>query len=82
MNITHMLFNTNELGKISKEQRSGGWDVWQTELTNPDIAETVNSCGGLSIRVAASAELEAVLEAALRYDGSATVEVLTDAEKT
>jgi len=39
MDITHILLNNNELGKISKEQRAGDWDVWQTSLHNPDFAE-------------------------------------------
>ncbi|MHC5010040.1 MAG: thiamine pyrophosphate-binding protein, partial [Planctomycetota bacterium] len=38
MNITHVLLNNSELGKISKEQRAGNWDVWQTSLHNPDFA--------------------------------------------
>ncbi|MHC4991357.1 MAG: thiamine pyrophosphate-binding protein, partial [Planctomycetota bacterium] len=35
MNITHLLLNNNELGKISKEQKAGRWHVWQTALSNP-----------------------------------------------
>jgi pyruvate oxidase len=30
MNITHVLLNNGQLGKIAKEQRAGAWDVWQT----------------------------------------------------
>ena len=36
MNITHILLNNNELGKISKEQRAGEWQVRQTCLQNPN----------------------------------------------
>ncbi|MGI9645570.1 MAG: thiamine pyrophosphate-binding protein, partial [Ilumatobacteraceae bacterium] len=32
MNITHVLLNNGELGKISKEQRAANWEVWQTSL--------------------------------------------------
>ena len=39
MNITHVLLNNSELGKISKEQRSGSWDVWLTSLVNPSFAD-------------------------------------------
>jgi thiamine pyrophosphate-dependent acetolactate synthase large subunit-like protein len=39
MNITHVLFDNHQLGRISKEQRAGEWDVWQTSLHNPDFAE-------------------------------------------
>ena len=38
MNITHVLLNNAQLGKITKEQRAGEWDVWQTSLHNPDFA--------------------------------------------
>ena len=36
MELTHVLINNAELGKISKEQRAGLFDVWQTSLHNPD----------------------------------------------
>jgi pyruvate oxidase len=80
MNITHILLNNNELGKISKEQRAGRWDVWQTDLTNPNIAEFVNSCGGLGIRVESKDALDAAIAAALEFEGPSTVEVMTDPE--
>ncbi len=38
LDITHVLLNNGQLGKISKEQRAGEWDVWQTSLHNPDFA--------------------------------------------
>lgn len=46
MNITHVLLNNSQLGKISKEQRAGKWPVWKTELHNPSFAEYANLCGG------------------------------------
>jgi thiamine pyrophosphate-dependent acetolactate synthase large subunit-like protein len=80
MNITHVLLNNNELGKISKEQRAGSWSVWQTELTNPNIADYVDSCGGLGIRVKQASNLAASLEKALAHNGPATIEVITDVD--
>ncbi|MGP1272945.1 MAG: thiamine pyrophosphate-binding protein [Phycisphaerales bacterium] len=80
MNITHILLNNNELGKISKEQRAGHWDVWSTRLTNPNIAAYVSSCGGRGERITSADQLDEAIAAALAYDGPATVEVLTDAE--
>ncbi len=80
MNITHVLLHNCELGKISKEQRAGGWDVWQTSLTNPNIAEFVTSCGGLGIRVTDASDLDEAMQRALAYDGPSTVEVMTDGE--
>ena len=39
MKITHVLVNNSLLGKISKEQRSANWEVWQTSLHNPNFAD-------------------------------------------
>lgn len=79
MNITHVLLNNSELGKISKEQIAGEWEVWATGLTNPDIAGYVSSCGGLGIRVEGRDGLEEAIGRALAHDGPSTVEVIADA---
>lgn len=80
MDITHVLLNDDELGKISKEQRTGGWDVWQTDLVNPDFAAFAENCGGYGVSVASPETLDEGLESALEYDGPALVEILTDSE--
>ncbi len=80
MDITHVLLNDDELGKISKEQRTGGWDVWQTDLVNPDFAAFAENCGGHGVRVEGDAKLDDAMESALAYDGPALVEILTDSE--
>jgi len=80
MNITHILLNNGELGKISKEQRAGNWEVWQTSLHNPNFAEYANLCGAMGIRVTDVSELAAAIDKALNYPGPALVEVMTDAE--
>jgi thiamine pyrophosphate-dependent acetolactate synthase large subunit-like protein len=80
MNITHVLLNNNELGKISKEQRAGEWDVWQTSLHNPDFSRYAELCGALGIRVTHKDQLDDALQRALAHDGPATVEITTDAE--
>ncbi len=78
MNITHILLNNSELGKISKEQRAGGWDVWQTSLANPSFAAYAESCGALGIRVTDAAELDAAVTRALVHPGPALVEIISD----
>ena len=80
MNITHILVNNYELGKISKEQRSGEWDVWQTSLHNPNFAKYARLCGALGIRVTDRQELDAALEEALAHEGPSMVEVVADVE--
>jgi len=80
MDITHVLLDNDELGKISKEQRAGSWAVWQTALANPDFAAYAELCGAKGIRVERAEELDAALSAALSHDGPALVHVRTDAE--
>ncbi len=80
MNITHVMLNNGQLGKISKEQRAGEWEVWQTQLHNPNFAEYAENCGALGIRVTEIGELDAALKQALEHDGPAMVEVMTDAD--
>ncbi len=79
MNITHVLLNNGELGKISKEQRAGDWDVWQTSLHNPGFAAYAQLCGARGVRVTDEAALDAALAEAMAHDGPALVEIMTDA---
>ncbi|WP_135665637.1 thiamine pyrophosphate-binding protein [Halorhabdus rudnickae] len=80
MDLTHVLLNDDELGKISKEQRTGGWDVWQTDLVNPDFAAYADNCGGYGVSVDAGRDLDDALEEAIAYDGPALVEIPTDSD--
>ena len=80
MNITHVLLNNGQLGKISKEQQAGDWDVWQTRLHNPDFSRYAEICGGLGLRVTRAEELDEALARAIEHQGPALVEVMTDAE--
>jgi thiamine pyrophosphate-dependent acetolactate synthase large subunit-like protein len=78
MNITHVVLNNGELGKISKEQRAAHWDVWQTSLHNPDFAAFAQLCGAHGIRVTRPDEVEDAVRAALTHDGPALVDIVTD----
>lgn len=80
MDITHILLNNSELGKISKEQRGGGWDVWQTGLTNPTFAAYAENCGGLGIRVEKIEELDDALKTVLAHRGPSLLEIVSDPE--
>lgn len=80
MDITHVLLNNSQLGKITKEQRAGEWDVWQTDLHNPDFAAYAELCGARSFRVTTTDQLQVSLEAAIAHPGPALVEIVTDAE--
>ena len=78
MDITHVLLNNSELGKISKEQRAGHFPVWQTSLHNPDFTTYAESCGALAVRVTEPAGLDDALQRALDHVGPSMVEIMTD----
>jgi thiamine pyrophosphate-dependent acetolactate synthase large subunit-like protein/nitrite reductase/ring-hydroxylating ferredoxin subunit len=80
MDITHILLNNNELGKISKEQKAGDWEVWQTSLHNPDFAEYANLCGALGLSVRRNDELDGAISKALTHKGPSLVEIHSDVE--
>lgn len=80
MNITHILMNNSELGKITKEQRAGEWPVWQTSLVNPTFAGLARACGGYGITVEDRGALDQAITEALAYEGPALVEAITDPE--
>ncbi len=78
MNITHVLVNNNELGKITKEQRAGEFEVWKTDLHNPSFAEYARICGALGIRVEKKEQLDDAMAEARDHKGPAMVEIAAD----
>jgi pyruvate oxidase len=80
MNITHILLNNNELGKITKEQIGGEWKVWQISLHNPSFADYASLCGGKGILVTDAGQLHDAIREALQYSGPSLVEIISDSE--
>lgn len=78
MDIKVILLNNYELGKISKEQRAGHFDVWSTSLSNPHFASFAEGCGALGIRVTNRKTLEEGIKKILQHKGTALLEVMTD----
>ena len=78
MNITHVVLNNGQLGKISKEQRDAHYDVWQTSLVNPSFAEFADMCGANGYQASDPGELDQVIGDALRHEGPALVELSQD----
>jgi thiamine pyrophosphate-dependent acetolactate synthase large subunit-like protein/nitrite reductase/ring-hydroxylating ferredoxin subunit len=78
-NIKLILLNNSELGKISKEQRAGEFDVWKTKLHNPDFAQFAASAGAWSARVEHPDELDAAMKALMEEDNTGLLEIITDA---
>jgi thiamine pyrophosphate-dependent acetolactate synthase large subunit-like protein len=80
MDITHVLLNNGQLGKITNEQRAAGLQVWQTDLVNPSFAAFARLCGGKGTKVTEAAELDVALAEAMDYDGPALIEIVSDPE--
>jgi thiamine pyrophosphate-dependent acetolactate synthase large subunit-like protein/nitrite reductase/ring-hydroxylating ferredoxin subunit len=78
MDIKLILLNNSELGKISKEQRSGGFDVFATDMHNPDFASYANGCGALGIRFTRKNELDDAMRKTMNHNGTALLEIVTD----
>ena len=78
MPIKVIVLNNSELGKISKEQRAGEFDVWATTLVNPNFADYANSCGAKGIRVSKKEDLAEAMHQILNHDGPALLEVIAD----
>jgi thiamine pyrophosphate-dependent acetolactate synthase large subunit-like protein len=81
MPIVHLLLDNGELAKISKEQRAGAWDVWETGLTNPDFAGYATSCGALGLKAGTRDELDEALRAATAHrEGPVLIDIRSDAD--
>ena len=78
MPIKLIVLNNNELGKITKEQRAGGWDKWATDLVNPDFAEYATSCGGLGIKANDQKDIEEAMRKLFTHEGPGLLEVSAD----
>ena len=79
MNICHILLNNAELGKITKEQSSGLFDVWETDLVNPSFAGMAQSLGIHAETVTSLDRLGAAIQAGIAAKGPALIEIKTDA---
>jgi thiamine pyrophosphate-dependent acetolactate synthase large subunit-like protein len=80
LDVTVVLLNNGQLGKISKEQRAGEYAVWQTSLVNPGFAEFAKLCGAMGVRVEDRASLGPVLQQAIAHEGTALVEIMQDGQ--
>lgn len=78
MDITHVVLNNGELAKISKEQRSADYEVWQTSLHNPSFAAFAELCGAHGVRVGELDRLPGAFAEALAHEGPSLVEIVTD----
>lgn len=78
MPIKLIVLNNHELGKISKEQRAGEFDVWKTSLSNPNFSQYAISCGAWGKRVEKESDLQAAMQELFDQSGPGVLEVITD----
>nr|WP_299343221.1 thiamine pyrophosphate-binding protein [Allomuricauda sp.] len=78
MSVKLIILNNHELGKISKEQRAGEFDVWKTSLSNPNFAEFAQSCGAWGKRIEKQEALVDGMKALFAEKGPAVLEVIAD----
>ncbi len=78
MPIKIIILNNDELGKISKEQRAGEFDVWKTSLSNPNFAEFAKSCGAWGKRVENQDDLELAMKELFEQPNAGVLEIITD----
>lgn len=78
MPVKLIVVNNGELGKISKEQRAGEFDVWKTDLHNPNFSEFARSCGAWGKRVENKIDLESSMAELFTQEGPAVLEVMAD----
>jgi pyruvate oxidase len=78
MDVTVVVLDNSELGKISKEQRAARLDVWQTSLVNPDFARFAELCGAFAVTINDRADLDRQLSAAFAHSGPSLVHVRSD----
>ncbi|WP_196885726.1 thiamine pyrophosphate-binding protein [Aureivirga sp. CE67] len=78
MPVKLIILNNFELGKISKEQRAGMFDVWKTSLSNPNFAEFAENCGAWGKRVTKDVEVDDAMKELFATNGPAVLELVTD----
>ncbi len=78
MPVKLIILNNHELGKISKEQRAGEFDVWKTSLSNPDFSEFARSCGAWGQRISKQEEIYEGMQQLFAQEGPAVLEVMAD----
>ncbi|MEL6256273.1 MAG: thiamine pyrophosphate-binding protein [Bacteroidota bacterium] len=78
MSVKLIVINNSELGKISKEQRAGDFEVWKTKLTNPVFADFAVSCGAWGKRISKPEEIGAAMQELFTLEGPGLLEVMSD----
>ena len=78
--VKHVLLDNSSLGKITKEQRAGEFEVWQTGLHNPDFAGYARLCGAHAEKVTERSGLDEAMASVLAHPGPAMLHIVADPE--
>jgi pyruvate oxidase len=78
MPVKVFVLNNQSLGMIKQEQKVEGYQVWQTELYNPNFADYAEHSGGVGIKVTEPDELAAAVDKALSAKKPVIVDIETD----
>jgi len=78
MNIKVIVLNNNQLGKITKEQRSAGLDKFATDLINPSFSDFAESCGARGFFAATPDTVYQQMRDLFTFQGTALLEIKAD----
>ncbi|MCB9033191.1 MAG: ubiquinone-dependent pyruvate dehydrogenase [Chitinophagales bacterium] len=73
-----IVFNNRALGMVKLEMRVQGYMDWQTDMVNPDFVKLAEAMNIAAWEASQPSEVEQAISNALKHDGPALVNVLTD----
>jgi pyruvate dehydrogenase (quinone) len=73
-----VVYNNSSLGMVKLEMRVAGYEDFGVDVKNPNFAKMAEAAGIRGFRVEDSRDLKDSLENALRQDGPALVDVVTN----
>ncbi|MGC4111742.1 MAG: thiamine pyrophosphate-binding protein [Nocardioides sp.] len=76
-----VVFDNGRLGMVKLEMEQVGLPEFGTVLHNPDFAQVAHACGMLGLRAEHPDDVESAIETALRHDGPALVDCVTNPDE-
>jgi pyruvate dehydrogenase (quinone) len=76
-----VVFNNSRLGMVKLEMEQVGLPEFGTVLHNPDFSQVASACGLLGLRAEHADDVEAAIATALRHDGPALVDCVTNPDE-
>jgi pyruvate dehydrogenase (quinone) len=76
-----VVFNNGALGFVELEMKAAGILDFGTDLHNPNFAKLADAAGLLGLRAEDPAEVQPMIEQALRHDGPALVDVVVNRQE-